>query len=118
MALKCLLREIGDVCVLDLDGSLSLEERQADGGVVIDQVRGLMAGGKKKFVLNFARLSYMDSAGVGQLIGTITTTRSRGARISVAKPRPEVKKLLELTQLVKAIEVYDDEASALGALAR
>jgi len=116
MALKCSVRDVGDVAVLDLEGSLSLAERQGDSSIVIERVRGLIDGGKKKIVLNFAKLSYMDSAGIGQLIGTLTTTRSRGAQINVMKPSRDIRKLLELTQLNKVMEVHEDEESAVRAL--
>jgi len=117
MALKCTVRQTGDVSIMDLDGTLSLAERQGDSGIVIDQVRKLIDEGHKKIVLNFARLSSMDSAGIGQLIGTLTTTRSRGAQIKISKPTKDIRKLLELTQLAKVLDVHDDEDSALGAFA-
>ena len=118
MALKIEVRQVGDVSILDLDGSLSLAERQNDGSSqVIERVRALIDGGKTKIVLNFARLSYMDSAGIGQLIGTLTTTRSRGARLNLLKPTRDVRKLLELTQLSKVMEIHDDEDSAVHAFA-
>jgi len=117
MALNCEVRHIGDVSVLDLKGSLSLAERQGDGGVVIDCVRALIDSGKKKIILNFAGINYMDSAGVGQLIGTLTTTRSRGGQIKILKPSREIRKLLELTQLSKVVEIHEDEDSAVRAYA-
>src|SRR5271156_1509448 len=117
MALNCEVRHIGDVSVLDLKGSLSLAERQGDGGVVIDCVRALIDSGKKKIILNFAGINYMDSAGVGQLIGTLTTTRSRGGQIKILKPSNEIRKLLELTQLSKVVEIHEDEDSAVRAYA-
>src|SRR5271168_3644777 len=103
MALNCEVRHIGDVSVLDLKGSLSLAERQGDGGVVIDCVRALIDSGKKKIILNFAGINYMDSTGVGQ--------------IKILKPSNEIRKLLELTQLSKVVEIHEDEDSAVRAYA-
>jgi anti-sigma B factor antagonist len=111
MALKCEIRQVGDVSILDLKGSLSLEARQAaePNIQILEKVRGLVEGGNKNLVLNFAGISYMDSAGIGQLIGAITSTRSRGGQIKILKPTGEVRKLLNVTQLSRVVEIHEDE---------
>ncbi|HTQ84743.1 MAG TPA: STAS domain-containing protein [Candidatus Solibacter sp.] len=120
MALKCEVRQSGDVSILDLKGALSLGERPGMAGTMhlLDQVRGLVSSGKTNILLNFAGISLMDSSGIGQLIGTYTSARTHGGRIKILKPSREVREMLELTQLTKVLEVYDDEARALQAFAR
>jgi anti-anti-sigma factor len=116
MALKVDVRQVGDVSIMDLKGALSLAERQVGGeGTVLENARALVDAGKKKIVLNFAGVTNMDSAGIGQLIGTLTSVRSRGGQIRILKPSRDVRKTLELTQLAKAVEIHDDEESALRA---
>jgi len=121
MPLKCTLRQRGDVAILDLTGIMTLEDpaaARAGGGVVLgDKVRELVATGQKKILLNFAGVGYMDSAGVGQLIGTLTSARTRGAGLKLMKPTRDVKKILELTQLMRVLDVRDDEENAVAAFA-
>ncbi len=117
MALKCKVRHIGDISILDLKGELSLAPRQGheDNVQILEKVRSLMTAGNKRIVLNLAGVTYMDSAGIGQLIGTYTSSRSHGAQLKLLKPTVEVRKLLELTQLAKVLEIYDDEDRAVHA---
>src|SRR5271155_3395466 len=121
MALKCGIRQSGDVTILDLNGVLSIREPAtsvARGSVVLgDKVRELLESGNKKILLNLASLSSMDSAGVGELIATMTSVRSRGGGLKLITPPRDVRKLLELTQLSKVIDIRDNEESAVQAFA-
>jgi len=119
MGLKCQVRQVADVSILDLKGQFSLAMRQpAEGEVhVPEQVRSLLDAGRKKVVLNLAGVTLMDSAGVGQLIGMLTSARNRGGQIKLLNPSGEVRKLLELTQLTKVFDVHESEDRAVQAFA-
>ena len=121
MAFKCAIRHKGDVAILDLEGILSLDDPRASRGGdtvgLVEKVRELTDGGQRKILLNFARVSYMDSAGIGQLIGAHTSVRNRGAALKLMKLTRDVRKLLDLTQLSRVIDIRDDEESAIAAFA-
>ena len=121
MPLQCTVRQQGDVAILDLSGVMSLPDPAAsrtEGSIVLgDKVRELIDGGQKKILLNFAGVSYMDSAGIGQLIGTLTSARTRGAGLKLMRPTRDVKKLLELTKLMQIFDVRDDEEAAVATFA-
>ena len=69
-------RAVGGVVVLDLSGKLAL----GDGdGLLKDKVNSLVHQGMKEIALNLGGLSYMDSAGLGELISVHSTaTRAAG----------------------------------------
>ncbi|HVN09896.1 MAG TPA: STAS domain-containing protein [Patescibacteria group bacterium] len=113
MSLSCKVRRVGDVSILDLKGEITLVLRGDDSVQLLEVVRNLTGEGSKYILLNLAGVTRMDSAGIGQLIATHTSTRSRGAQLKLLKPMPEVRKLLEMTQLVKVLEVHDDEERAI-----
>jgi anti-sigma B factor antagonist len=121
MALKCVVRQKGEVAILDLSGVMSLPDpgaSDAEGSITLgEKVRELMDSGQRKILLNFAAVSYMDSAGIGQLIGSFTSARNRGAALKLMKPTRDVRKLLEMTKLAGVMDVRDDEESALAAFA-
>jgi anti-sigma B factor antagonist len=52
-------------------------------------------------VVDLSGLSYLDSTGLGVLIGIYGSMRSSGHRIILAEPRENVKKLLTITNLDK-----------------
>ena len=60
MALKISNREVDGVSVLELEGRIVLGE---ESNSLRETVKGLLAAGKKKVVLNMDRVTYIDSAG-------------------------------------------------------
>jgi anti-sigma B factor antagonist len=117
MALEYNVRLIGDVAILDLNGRLSLGEAVAFGpgsGVVLGEtVRELTKKGQKKIVLNLAKVTYVDSSGVGQLVGALTTARKQGGDIKLLKPSSQVLDLLKTTKMDTVFDIQEDEAAAI-----
>ncbi len=117
MALKYNVRQTGDVTILDLNGRLSLGEEVAFGpgsGVVLsDTIRELAKKGQKKILLNLAEVTYVDSSGVGQLVGALTTARNQGGDLKLLKPSSQVLDLLKTTKLNTVFDIQEDQAAAI-----
>ena len=117
MSLKYNVRQASDVAILDLIGRLSLGEALAFGpgsGVVLaETVRELIKKGQKKLLLNLAGLTYVDSSGVGQLVGALTTARNQGADMKLLKPSIHVLDLLKTTKLDTVFDIQESEAAAI-----
>jgi len=115
-------RQTGDVTILDLSGRLSLGEAVAFGpgsGVVLaNTVRELAQEGHKKIVLNLAGVNYVDSSGVGQLVGALTTARNQGGDLKLLNPTRQVQDLLHTTNLDSVFDVHNDEAAAIQSFSR
>jgi anti-sigma B factor antagonist len=120
--LKYNVRQTGDVTILDLNGRLSLGEAVAFGpgsGVVLgDTVRELAKKGQKKIVLNLAGVSYVDSSGVGQLVGALTSARNQGGDTKLLKPSSNILLLLKTTKLDTVFDIDDDEAAAIQSFSK
>lgn len=118
MTMECTIRHVGDVTILDLKGRLSLGEALAFGPgsdlVLTDAIRELSAKGHKKVILNLAGVKYVDSSGVGQLVGALTTARSQGVALKLVNPVKQVSELLKMTKLYTVFDIKDDEAAAIG----
>src|SRR5581483_4166306 len=71
--------------------------------------------GSKKVVLDLSDISYIDSGGLGILVGSYSTARSAGADIKLAGLGQRVRDVLQITKLVIVFEVYDSEQKALAA---
>ncbi len=122
MALTYHTRQSSDVTILDLTGRLSLGEEVAFGpgsGVVLgDTVRELTKNGQKKFVLNLAGVTYVDSSGVGQLVGALTTARNQGGDVKLLKAPGQILHLLRITKLDTAFDIHNDEAAAIQSFSK
>ena len=122
MSLKYNVRQTSDVTILDLNGRLSLGEALAFGpgsGLVLSEtIRELTKKGQKKILLNLAGVTYVDSSGVGQLVGALTTARNQAGDIKLLKPSIHVLDLLETTKLDGVFDIQEDETAAIQSFSR
>ena len=104
-------RQAGDVAVLDLDGQV----RMGDSATALrGAIRGLVAGGNKKILLNLGGVKYVDSGGIGELIANYTTVGRSGGQMKLLNLTDKVQDLLVITKLLTVFDVYDNEAEALS----
>ena len=103
-------RKAGKVVVIDVEGKILLGE----GDVEIKQaVDGLLRQGKKNILLNLAKVPYLDSTGLGEIIRCFTAIRRNGGQLKLLSPNQRVIDLLSITKLLNVFDWYDDESSAL-----
>lgn len=60
-------------------------------------------------VMDVAGVSFMDSAGLGLILGRYTKIRELGGRMTVRAPTPETEKILRLAGADKLIEIVKKE---------
>jgi anti-sigma B factor antagonist len=100
----------GDVVILALGGRLSF--RESDD--VFDRVRALGVAGHSKVVLDLRNVSYVDSTGLGAIVGGYTSLTKQGGTLKLVNPNPRTVELLLMTQLNTLIEVFDDVRNAVN----
>jgi len=111
MTLTIASREVSGVSVLDLKGKITLGEGSVQ---VRDAIRGLVGKGKRSILLNLGDVSYIDSSGLGELVGAYTTAKNKAAELKLLKLTKKVHDLLQLTKLYTVFETYDDETIAIA----
>ena len=108
--MKAAVRKIGHVAVLDLVGKITIGE----GDVVLrEKVLEMLAAGEKNVLLNLEKVSYMDSAGIGELVACYKRSKEKGGSVKLLKPSGKVLDLLQLTKLEEVFDTYSDEKEAL-----
>jgi anti-sigma B factor antagonist len=115
MSLKINIRETADATVLDMSGRTTLGDALAD---LRDSIREALAGDQKNILLNFAEVSYIDSSGLGQLIGSYATVTARGGQMKLLNLQKRVNDLMQITKLVTVFETYTNEEAALRSFAK
>ena len=110
MSVKLTTREKGGVTIIDVNGKLTLGEGT---GALRTKIRELADGGSKRIVLNMADVAYMDSSGLGELIGAHTTVVTAGGEIKLLNLAKRVHDLMELTKLYTVFESFEDEGAAV-----
>ena len=66
MDLTTTTRQVGDIVIIDINGRIVLGEASA---ALRSLVADLLKDGHKKILFNLANVSYIDSSGLGQLVG-------------------------------------------------
>lgn len=70
----------------------------------------------KKILFDFKDINFMDSSGVGMIIGRYKTVQKRGGKIGVVNLSDRVKKIFEMSGLFNLIPYFSDEKEAFGKL--
>jgi anti-sigma B factor antagonist len=68
-----------------------------------------------RLVVNLASVSFLDSTGVGVLVGIWHRVGATQGCLALAAPSRQVRGILEMTGLTKVLPVYDTEAAAVQA---
>jgi anti-sigma B factor antagonist len=104
------IRQTGKVAIVDLSGIITA----ADGTMLLrNRIKELMAAGQKNVLVNLRDLKYLDSAGMGELVGVCTSLRTQGGDLKLVNPPERIMNLLRLTKLSTIFAIFDDEAGAL-----
>ena len=105
-------RQVGDVTVLDMDGKITIGE----GSVALrTAVRRLLEEGKKKILLNLAKVGYIDSSGIGELVSSYTAIGKEDAgQLKLLNLTQKLQDLLTITKLLTVFDVYESEEEALA----
>jgi anti-sigma B factor antagonist len=111
MALTAKTRRVGDVAIVDLNGKVTLGENT---GILRDELRSLLAQGNKHIVLNMADVSYVDSAGLGELVGAYTTATNQGGSVKLLHLQGKMRDLMQITKLFTIFPAFDDEKTAIA----
>src|SRR6476620_11322897 len=71
-----------------------------------------------RLVLNLSDVTYIDSGGLGTLVGVYSSARAAGADIKLTGLGQRLRDVLQVTKLVTVFEVYDTEQQAIAAFRR
>jgi anti-anti-sigma factor len=71
--------------------------------------------GVKQVVVDLGGVSFMDSSGLGALIGIFKRVAERGGDMTLARPQPNVKTVLEITRTNRILRLVPSLEEALGA---
>jgi anti-sigma B factor antagonist len=105
-------RKIGDVTIVDVSGKITLGE--GGDAALKDSLRGLIDRGQTKLLLNMADVSYIDSAGLGEIVQSYATVNKNGGSLKLLKLTKRIKELLSITKLLTVFETFDSETEAVA----
>lgn len=104
-------RNVGTVAILELRGRLNFDE---DGDRLLrEHVASLIAAGERNILLELHGVNQMDSGGVGTLVAVYLHALKRGGKLKLLRPSERVNRVLHMTHLQTAFEVFESENDAV-----
>ena len=101
-----------NVAIVRVTGDITLNK---GGNVQLkDKVQSLLQQGHKNVLVDLNRVSYVDSAGLGELVQAYATTKNRGGTLKLLNVTKRLRDLLVVTKLLTVFDTFDNEASALA----
>jgi anti-sigma B factor antagonist len=99
----------GDVAVLTPKGKLMGGPETVS---VHDRIKELVSTDAKKVIIDLSKVKWMNSSGLGALMGAMTTVRNADGDLRLASVTDKVQSLLMITKLITIFETYEsvDEA--------
>jgi anti-sigma B factor antagonist len=90
-------RLVDGVTVLDLKGRMTLGEGDK---LLKDKIDSLLRQGEKQIVLNLEGVTYIDSAGLGEIVRAYTTVSRQGGSLKLLNLTKRIQDLLAITKLL------------------
>ena len=114
MQLKLGVRVVDAVSIVDCRGRLLFGD---EAGALRDTVKNLLSE-SKNIVINLGETTYIDSGGLGTLVGLYTSAQNAGGMVKLCNLQQRVTDLLQVTKLLTVFDVYDTEEEAVRSFTR
>jgi len=110
MSLTTNIRQAGRVTIVDFKGRIVLGEESA---ALRELVRELISKGHKQILFNLAEVAYIDSSGLGSLVGAFTSVRKQQGELKLLNLTGKVHDVMQITKLYTVFEIMNDEATGV-----
>lgn len=113
MSLQIELEHYRNMLIVRLHGEL---DHHTANVVRYKMEEALMRDQVHHVILSLKDLGFMDSSGLGVILGRYKQVKAKGGKMVVCDINPGVRRLFELSGLFKIIAAHDNERSAITSL--
>ena len=102
-----------DCLIVNLQGELDMASTDLFRKKVIPKLK------KNNFnylILNLSEVSFIDSTGLGAILGRYRVLAKKGGGILLVGLKPQVKRIFSLSGMLKIMDLYDSENDAINSL--
>jgi anti-sigma B factor antagonist len=106
------IEELGDVWVVTPRGEIdaySAPSLREDLRVLVEERGALVV------VIDLSAVTFLDSSGLGAIVGTLRRLRERDGRLTIVEPKTAASRIFEHTGLDAVLDLYDDRGKAVSA---
>lgn len=103
-------RQDADIAILHLDGRLDL----VSAATVKSEILKMVNDGHPRVVVDLQGVPFIDSSGLGALIGGLRAARTAGGDLRIANVGEQARMILQLTTLDRVLTPHADIEAALA----
>jgi anti-anti-sigma factor len=105
------MRDKGGIVIADLAGEIRLTDDQIPSlhRLIAEQ----LAEGKSDILLNFSRVDFIDSYGIGDVVASYLAVKEKKGRFKLAGLSPKIWLIFHYSGLTRILEIFDNEEKAL-----
>jgi anti-sigma B factor antagonist len=85
-----------------------------DATDLTERFHELIDKGKNRIVVDMTNVDYMNSSGLGILIGGLTTVRNSGGDLKLLNLKEKLEQILRITKLDQVFDLYDSEEEVVN----
>src|SRR5687768_10291260 len=104
-------RQLGGVTIVDLAGKILIGETNRQ---LHDAIKRVVAEGKQQVLLNLAKVTYIDSSGLGEMVAGFTTLKASNGALKLINVPDKVVSLMTITKLYTVFDIFGDEAAGVA----
>ena len=108
--LYILERQVRGVMIVDLEGNVTIGETNQQ---LHEAIKRLVAEGKKSIILNLAKVTLVDSSGLGEMVAGYSTLKASGGSLKLINLPERVVDLMTITKLYTVFDIYNSEAEGI-----
>lgn len=112
MDLKWRIKPYGEATLVELEGEIDLHSAPPLKEALIE----VGSAPSARVALDLSGVSFLDSTGIGALVGAFKKTRESQGQIAFFGARPRVKRVFQIAGLWNALPFYESRDAALAAL--
>ena len=102
---------IGDCAVLQVTGEVDVYTAP----MLREQIRELAAKGVVHLIADLSRVDFLDSTGLGALVGGLKRLREAGGSLALVISTPRILRIFQITGLTKAFAAWPSVTDAITA---
>lgn len=113
MDLRLRVRAQNDIITLEVSGEIDLHSAPQLRAELVNVTEGSVP----RIVVDLAEVTFIDSTGIGAIVGGLKRAREKGGTLVFANAQQRVHRVFEITGLLQALPLYQSRDAAIAAVA-
>ncbi|TDX51176.1 SpoIIAA-like anti-anti-sigma regulatory factor [Orenia marismortui] len=107
--MKLSFKKINNSLIIRLEGEFDLHTADHFKEKLEEKINDTI----RNIILNLDGIKFIDSSGLGAILGTYKRITKTGGSLAMVKVTPQVERIFELSGILKIIKIYSSEEEAL-----